>query len=73
MAKNQKKSSSSSVNGGIRYGADTSGLTAENASELIRIRAYQFYEIRGREPGCELEDWLQAEREIKSRMAASEF
>lgn len=30
----------------------------------IRNRAYEIYVQRGRHPGFELEDWLQAEREI---------
>ena len=52
---------------GIRYGTDTSGLTVENAPEFIRKRAYQLFEMRGRQPGHELGDWLQAEHEIESR------
>jgi len=51
----------------IGYGADTSGLTVENAPEFIRKRAYQIFEMRGRQPGHELDDWLRAEREIESR------
>jgi len=31
----------------------------------IRARAYQLFEDRGRQPGRELDDWLQAERETK--------
>jgi hypothetical protein len=30
----------------------------------IRTRAYEIYLQRGRQPGYELEDWLQAEREL---------
>ena len=30
----------------------------------IRSRAYEIYLARGAEPGRELEDWLQAEREL---------
>ncbi len=33
----------------------------------IRDRAYQLYLARGAEPGRELEDWLQAERELTGR------
>ena len=51
----------------LHYGADTSGLTVENAPEFIRKRAYQLFETRGRQPGHELDDWLQAEHETKSR------
>lgn len=36
----------------------------ELTEELIRVRAYQFYEERGCEGGHDLEDWLQAETEI---------
>ncbi len=34
--------------------------------ERIARRAYELYEQRGRHAGSELEDWLQAEREIRS-------
>ena len=32
--------------------------------EQIRSRAYELFEVRGREAGHELEDWLLAEKEI---------
>jgi hypothetical protein len=32
--------------------------------DLIRLRAYQLYEERGREEGHELDDWLKAEAEV---------
>ena len=32
----------------------------------IRRRAYEIYLARGEEPGHDLEDWLQAERELAS-------
>ena len=31
----------------------------------IRCRAYEIYLDRGQKPGTELDDWLQAEREIE--------
>ena len=42
-----------------------------NAKELalferIAQRAYELYEQRGGQAGSELEDWLQAEREVRS-------
>jgi hypothetical protein len=52
----------------IHYGPDTRGCTAECVPELIRRRAYQFFEARGRHSGHELDDWLQAEREIKHHL-----
>lgn len=41
--------------------------TAEtpNIEEEIRGRAYELFEARGGEVGHELEDWLQAEEEIR--------
>jgi hypothetical protein len=41
--------------------------------EQVRLRAYELYELRGKEDGHELEDWLQAESEFvkpKSKAAA---
>ena len=44
---------------------DISANCAPNHDE-IRRRAYEIYLERGGLPGQELEDWLQAEREIES-------
>jgi hypothetical protein len=35
-------------------------------NEEIRLRAYEIYLERGEQPGRELDDWLQAERELES-------
>jgi len=42
-------------------------LTAEDlpTEERIRERAYELYVQHGGQPGSELEDWLQAETEIR--------
>lgn len=34
------------------------------SEQEIRARAYEIYLRRGAQPGYELEDWLQAEREL---------
>jgi hypothetical protein len=47
----------------VLYSADESE-TNSAIQDLIRHRAYELYEARGRQPGRDLEDWLQAEREI---------
>jgi hypothetical protein len=39
-------------------------LLDSNRGDKIRRRAYEIYLERGSEPGRELEDWLQAEREL---------
>ena len=33
----------------------------------IRVRAYELFLKRGSTPGHAMEDWLQAEREVKAR------
>ena len=40
-------------------------LDIDNA---IRSRAYEFWQAEGEKPGCELDYWLKAEAEIKSRL-----
>jgi hypothetical protein len=53
----------------------TLALESEEPTVLIPIeqqiqqRAYELYEQRGRADGHELDDWLQAECEIKGRQA----
>jgi hypothetical protein len=55
--------------GGIRYSANTGPtVTLGYVTELIRKRAYEFFEARGCEPGHDFEDWLRAELEIKRRL-----
>jgi len=46
----------------------------ELTEEIIRIRAYQLFEMRGQEHGHDMEDWLQAEAEVmgKKKPSASE-
>jgi hypothetical protein len=54
----------SKIDSAIQYGADTRDCSVECVPALIRKRAYQLFEERGHQPGQELDDWLQAEREI---------
>ena len=42
----------------------------ELTEDLIRIRAYSFYEKRGCEHGHDVEDWLRAEAEIIGKKPA---
>jgi hypothetical protein len=37
------------------------------SDEEIRLRAYEIYLERGEQPGRELDDWLQAQRELESK------
>jgi hypothetical protein len=62
-------SSKPKINLGIQPQA-TSTQAEENSvrkperEEEIRRRAYEIYLERGEQPGRELDDWLQAEREL---------
>jgi hypothetical protein len=53
---------------GMTYSVDTRGPSVDCLSELIRERAYQLFEEGGRQPGRELENWLEAECEVKKRL-----
>jgi len=50
--------------------AETEQVLVGNAAhyEEIRRRAYEIYLEHGEQPGQELEDWLQAERELERGM-----
>ena len=47
--------------------AETGEVSVGNVpgDEEIRVRAYEIYLERGQTPGLELDDWLQAERELQ--------
>src|SRR6266478_397747 len=49
----------------LEYGANTMSCVIRCLPHIIRERAYQLFDARGGQPGHELDDWLQAEREIK--------
>ncbi len=52
----------------IGFGADTGACGVDCVHELIRERAYELFESRGRVPGHDLDDWLRAEHEIKHHL-----
>jgi len=43
----------------------------DQVQDQIRRRAFELYEQRGHSAGHELEDWLQAEAEVKQTSAAA--
>ena len=51
------------------HAEDTSAINAPSREE-VRLRAYEIYLQRGGLPGNELDDWLQAERELQGASAA---
>jgi hypothetical protein len=52
----------------MNYGHETSECGGRCLLELIRARAYQIYEARGRAEGHDLADWLEAEREVQHHL-----
>jgi DUF2934 family protein len=50
------------------FGPETAQETPrrESTDEEIRVRAYEISLARGSAPGFELDDWLEAERELRS-------
>ena len=46
-------------------------VLVEDLEKKIERRAYELFEARGSEPGHELEDWLEAEREVRAAMPAT--
>ena len=60
-AGNKQASSPSKVSGSVRANGDLEAV--------IRARAYQIYEERGRTDGLAQEDWVRAEREVLQQHA----
>jgi Protein of unknown function (DUF2934) len=60
-----KQSKSTTVVDPKRFPEKTTTMpNAVCSEEMIRARAYDLYESRGREPGQDEQDWLRAEQEI---------
>jgi Protein of unknown function (DUF2934) len=55
-----------------RHDAQTQPSFTESRPDADRIaqRAYQRYEARGREDGHDMEDWFQAERELRESVSS---
>jgi Protein of unknown function (DUF2934) len=52
---------------GTRSGTETrNGGELDLSQESIAVRAYEIYLARGAGSGRDLDDWLEAERELKS-------
>ena len=44
-------------------------ITKQDIQKLVEKKAYELYEKRGKKAGHSAEDWLEAERIIKSQLA----
>lgn len=45
----------------------TGSSKSQNVSEMIRKKAYELYEKRGKKPGHSMDDWLEAERIVRQK------
>lgn len=67
--KKQKKNQAAPRNQTVEASRKQTGQTnVQIDEERIRQRAYELHQARGGAPGQELDDWLQAERELKAEM-----
>jgi hypothetical protein len=48
-------------------------LASEARNALIQRRAYELYIKRGKQPGYEMEDWLQAEAQVREWEETQKF
>lgn len=46
-------------------------MLKEDVNKLIEKKAYELFEKRGRKSGHSMEDWLEAERIVKGKLASS--
>jgi len=66
MTTNPKRNRSTGPQATTTQTAEPQAPAANTArDEDIRRRAYEIYLERGEQPGRELDDWLQAERELE--------
>jgi hypothetical protein len=70
MAKLRKRDSATGLMGSREMGApqnsgDTTAATLDR--DRVAARAYEIYQERGGTDGMDLDDWLQAERELMQR------
>jgi hypothetical protein len=74
-ARSVTESAGSSQSGAVDAASDMSGLNADSSDkptyDEIAEAAYQRYLQRGGADGRDFDDWLEAERELKSRRRAS--
>ena len=52
----------------LSHRPETTRFSDAYTPDRIRRRAYELFEARGRLSGHELDDWLEAEREIKHHL-----
>lgn len=65
MSSNPKGSESTEARA-IAVETEETPIGSAESDEGIRGRAYEIFLARGAEPGHELDDWLQAERELQT-------
>jgi hypothetical protein len=81
ITRKKEMSMSSKPKGNLGTGPQTTSTQAETGKasvgnstrdEEIRRRAYEIYLERGEQPDRELDDWLQAERELEGGLSQAQ-
>jgi hypothetical protein len=49
----------------VRKSTKRNGAAASDDAEAVARRAYEIYQTRGGNHGADLDDWLEAERQVK--------
>lgn len=49
-------------------GTSNAAMSQDKINDLIRKKAYELYDKRGRKSGSALSDWLEAERIVKANL-----
>jgi hypothetical protein len=65
MAKSARKKADAGTNSADRSSEPLPDRRVEVTHGVIARRAYELYTARGREHGHDVDDWLQAERELR--------
>jgi hypothetical protein len=77
--KGRKKTEDQKTQEARQQGSDPAGAKAspevsrEERLNMIRTAAYHLAEKRGFHPGAEMDDWLEAERDLKDSTATDDF
>lgn len=66
-----KSSKRATSKGGVRGKSGAATTVDEQAlREQVAQKAYELYEKRGRSDGCDVEDWLEAERLVLDQLGS---
>ena len=48
--------------------ANKTSIPQDQLTDMIRKKAYELYEKKGKKSGCDMNNWLEAERIVKQKI-----